>query len=399
MNKIYNTAIIGGGASGLISGVELTHGKNALNGQDVIILERNDRVGKKLIATGNGQGNLTNANLSSEFFYGDKAFIDAFLCYADKINLPTYLEQFGIPLCFDNQGRAYPLSKQASAVLDAIRAYLLDKGVKEQTGVMVESVEKVNGYFTINSDKGQYFAKHVILATGGNAGKQFGTDGKGYAIAEKLGHKKTALYPSLVQLKTQTENIRALKGLKENARVTCYADGKKVKSAVGDLLFTDYGVSGNTVFNVSSGIADSKNAYLIIEFLPDLTFDRVCEIIENRKKLKYIEKNDLLSGVLNKRVGQAVLKTAKSDSVKDIAYAIKNFRLAVTGTTGFNYAQVTRGGIKTDQIDKNTYQSKLIKDLYLTGEILDVDGDCGGYNLTFAFISGIVAAKSVKGDL
>jgi len=399
LNKIYNTAIIGGGASGLISGVELTRGKNALSGEEVIILERNDRVGKKLIATGNGQGNLTNANLSGEFFHGDRAFINAFLEHAKIINLPKYLEDLGIPLCFDSQGRGYPLSKQASAVLDDIRAFLLSKGVKEQTGVTVERIEKRDGIFTIYTDEKEYFAKHVILSTGGNAGKQFGTDGKGYFIAENLGHKKTALYPSLVQLKTQTDSIRSLKGLKETARVTCYADGKKVKSAVGDILFTDYGVSGNTVFSVSSGIADCKNAYLIVEFLPDLSFERVVEIIENRKKLKYIEEKDLLSGVLNKRVGQAVLKTAKSNSVKDIAHAIKNFRLSVTGSTGFNYAQVTRGGIKTDKIDKNTYQSTLVKDLYLTGEILDVDGDCGGYNLTFAFLSGIVAAKSVKEDL
>ena len=399
MQKIYKTAIVGGGAAGLLAAVELLSGSNCFKGEDVLILERNDRVGKKLIATGNGQGNLTNANVSENNYYGDKNFIARFIAQEKNLNLKEYFYRLGIPLGSGKDGKIYPLSKQASAVLDVIRSYLEYKGCVVVTGKKITGVEKTASGFVVLHDKEKFFAKTVIMATGGKAGKQFGTDGTAYAIAEKLGHKTTELYPSLVQIKTETDVIKGLKGLKETACVTAFCGAKPLKSATGDLLFTEFGVSGSAVFTVSAATAGVKDAYLIAEFLPELSFSDTEKILEDRMSKPYFKKEELLCGVLNKRIGQAVVKSAKAFTAKDIAYAIKNFKLKIKGTLDFNYAQVTRGGIKTDKVCVENYQSKLINGFYIVGEALDIDGDCGGYNLTFAFTSGIVAAKDIKDRL
>lgn len=399
MQKSFITAIVGGGAAGLLSAIELLNGSDALSGSEVVILEKNDRVGKKLIATGNGQGNLTNANVSEEFFYGDKAFIKAFLESEKSIDLKNYLRALGVPLCESKDGKIYPLSKQASAVLDILRAYLQYKNCTVITGEAVEKIIKTKSGYKILTAKDEYYARSVIMATGGSAGKQFGTDGSAYALAENLGHKRTEVYPSLVQLKTQTDLIRSLKGLKETAKVTAYSGETALKSAVGDLLFTEFGVSGSAIFTVSAAVAGKKNVKLKIEFLPELSIFETEKIIAERQNLRYFAPEDALSGILNKRVGQAVLKTAKSKKATDIAYALKNFTLSVTGSLGFNYAQVTRGGISTDKVNSKTFESKLNENFYIVGEALDIDGDCGGYNLTFAFVSGIVAARDIKEKL
>lgn len=396
MQKSYKVAIVGGGASGLMTAVELVRGEDAFSGKDVVILERNDRVGKKLIATGNGQGNLTNTDLRLQNYRGEEKFISAFLQKENQIDLSCYLENLGIPLCTLAGGKKYPLSRQASSVLDVIRAFLDEKGVETRVNSKVVNIKNNDGVFVLDTESGKVIAQKVVLSFGGATAKQFGTDGSSYALAERFGHKKTALYPSLVQLKTKTDYIRGLKGLKETARVTLNIDDKAVCSSVGDLLFTDFGVSGSTVFQVSAGYSGQENANLKIEFLPELSVEQIKEILVKRKSLKYFDDQTLLSGILNKRIGQAVLKYANSFDCEKVARAIKNFNLKVIGTLGFDYAQVTKGGIKTRDIDENTFESKLQKGLYIVGEALDVDGDCGGYNLAFAFTSGIAAARGIK---
>lgn len=396
MKKTYHTAIIGGGAAGLMTAVDLLRCPNSIDGADVIILEKNDRVGKKLIATGNGQGNLTNENFSVNNYYGDKAFIESFVADAKSINIKNYLEEIGIPLCTGKDGKVYPLSKQASAVLDVIRLNLLSQGVTEKTTFEVTSIDIKGENYLIRSKDETITAKNVVVAVGGAAAKQFGTDGSQYKILERLGHRKTALYPSLVQLKTDTELIRGLKGLKEVARVTAIVNGKEIKSVTGDLLFTEFGVSGSAIFELSAVVTDKTGVKLKIEFIPELTSDEIRQIIEKRKGLKYFSDADLMTGLVNKRIGQAVLKTVGERSSSKIAFALKNFTLSVTGNLGFNYAQVTKGGIETKDVYPKTMESKLFPNLYIVGEVLDVDGDCGGYNLTFAFVSAILASRAIK---
>ncbi|MBQ3116116.1 MAG: aminoacetone oxidase family FAD-binding enzyme [Clostridia bacterium] len=396
MNKIYQTAIIGGGSAGLMTAVELVSGSDALKGSDVVILERNDRVGKKLIATGNGQGNLTNLNFGAEFFYGNSNFINAFIESAKEINLIEYLKKLGIYTFANKEGKVYPLSRQASSVLDTIRLYLNKRGVEEITSCKVNKVEREGNKYKIQAEGKTFYAINVVFAFGGAVAKQFGTDGSAYALLEGFGHKCTKTYPSLVQLKTELDKIRGLKGLKEVAKVTAIKGGKELMSVTGDLLFTEFGVSGSTIFSLSACVVDKEDVTLKVEFLPDLNQEQIESILLDREQYCAHLQDEYLLGLINKRVGQAVLKAARSKCAKDVAFALKNFTLNVTGNLGANYAQVTKGGIKTDYVDENSYQSKLTKNLYIIGEALDVDGDCGGYNLTFAFVSAIKCAKSIK---
>jgi len=397
----YNVIVIGGGASGLLCAIELLNGTNALLGKDVLILEGNDRVAKKLVATGNGQGNLTNAVLSQENYFGDSNFIRTFLAQEKEIDLKSYLYSLGIPLCEGAEGKMYPISKQANAVCDILRFTLSQKCCNILTGKKVTEVKKSSSGFTVCCGDEKFIASNVVIATGGSAGGHFGTDGSSYALCEKLGHTKTKLYPSLVQIKTELPLIRGLKGLKEVARVTAFDGDKKLKSAVGDLLFTEYGISGNAVFKVSGLLAQAKNPSVKIEFLPSLDEIQLETILLNRENNQCFYGDNAYLGLLSKRVGQAVYKTIDKQKItaKDLCFAVKNFRLKVTGTLGFNNAQVTKGGIRTNEINEKTYESKIVNSLYLTGELLDIDGDCGGYNLTFAFVSGIVSAKSIKSKI
>lgn len=395
MNKIYKVAIIGGGASGLLCATELLSGANALSGKDVVILERNDRVGKKLIATGNGQGNISNAFISSENFSGNPAFISTFINQLNTVNPVIYFENLGIITEKDESGRIYPVSRQANSVLDILRAYLSAKKCTIFTNFKATKITK-NSYFEITSEKGdELIAENVVLAVGGKAGKQFGTDGTAYNLATAFGHELTALYPSLVQLKTEKEPIKALKGIKQNATVSLFDGDKFIKHATGDLLFTDFGVSGNAVFKISDKVQTLKNPIINIDFVPNISEKQLYDILINRKEQGFIPDQDILNGIVHKKLGERIV-ASYGKNMEKIAKIVKNYFIKVIGTLGFDYAQTTKGGIKTDDVSPETYESKLQRGLYLTGEVLDVDGECGGYNLTFAFVSGIVAAKAVK---
>lgn len=396
MDKIYKVAIVGGGASGLFCALELLTGKNSLSADDFILLEKNDRVGKKIVATGNGQCNITNSSIFRENFYGDEDFLNAFYKKLKEFSLEDYLKDYGIYLKTDQEGRKYPISMSANSFLDIILEYLKEKSCNIVTKEKIISIKKQNDIFVLNSENNIYKAQNVVLCVGGSCGSQFGTDGTSYSLALNFNHKLSKLYPSLVQLKTDTTKIKSLKGIKEKAKVTAISSGKKLISSVGDLLFTEYGVSGSTIFKISSCIVDKDDKNLLIEFLPELSLEEITDMLEKRKKLKIYDGEKIFWGLINKRLSSVIYKTAKSDSAKDLAIAVKNFNLKVVGTLGFNYAQVTKGGIVATDVNPFTMQSKKQKGIYIAGEMLNVDGDCGGYNLTFAISSGVFCAKSIK---
>lgn len=398
MLKRYKTVIAGGGASGLLCAIELTTGDGALGGEDVLVVDRNDRAGKKLAATGNGQGNFANADVSLKHYYGESNFIDAFF-NKDFVDVPKYFYKLGIPLYPDSDGRFYPLSKQAASAVDLLINILKKSKCQIKTSLSIVDANKTAGGYIINFDNGEkVFAENLVLATGGKAGAQFGTDGSSYRLAEKFGHKLTPLYPSLVQVKTDRTAIRGLKGVKQ--KVTLYLfDGKKeVASSTGDLLFTDYGVSGNTVFSLSAKLAETKEPIFYADLIPELSIEEVEKILIYRKTSGIISDDDLLTGIINKKTGQAIMRSLRDKSPRFAAHAVKKFKLEVKGTLGFDCAQVTKGGIVTDDVNPFSLQSKLSKNLYIIGEALNVDGDCGGYNLTFAFSSGIRAAEHIKSN-
>lgn len=397
MNNVYKTVIIGGGFSGLVAACTL----GEAFGEKIAIAEGNDRVAKKILATGNGRCNLTNSAIAAKAYRAEPPeFIGYALEKFDSEKLCEKFYSYGVPVTFEGD-KGYPLSKQASCVADALRFKCEDCGVKVFTDFKCDKIAKnADGTFSVYSRGRELRGEKVLLACGGAAGKAYGTDGSGYALAKSLGHTVTEIYPSLVQLKTQTDKIRGLKGIKCVAEVCALSDGKVASTSTGDVLFTDYGVSGNAIFSVSSAISGAKNAELVLSFVPEKTQAELTEIIKNAIfALPDKSGEEVLGGIVNKRVARAVLKAA--DCGAEIRYAakiartLKNFTLKVEGTLGFDCAQVTHGGVRLTEVNPRTMESKIVKGLYFSGEILDVDGDCGGFNLQWAFSSGSAAAVAI----
>lgn len=395
-------AIIGGGASGLFLA-------NALQGNKTVILfERGDRVGRKLSATGNGQGNLTNlAAGETEYFslQGGEERAREIITAADVQATYAYFQGLGVPLSADERGRVYPASRQASALTDALRFSLAQKKVDVRLSTCICDIERTKGGFILyaeNGEKGQkqcIFAEKVVLCTGGKAAKNFGSDGSAYALAEKLGHSLTALYPSLVQLKTDVTHTKTLKGIRVNdgGLTATLSDGTR-HSLRGDVIFTDYGVSGDAVFRISAFITDkiSAGVGLEVDFLPDISEAEIYTCLQRKRNaFPDLPDTELLFGVVNNQIGRAVLKRAKGD-LRAAARLVKSFPLPVVGSLGFDYAQVTKGGIPLSEVTENL-ESRFASGLYFTGEILDVDGQCGGFNLQWAFSSAMRVANALGG--
>ncbi len=371
--KHYDIAIIGGGASGCYLAALLsdTERKTAL-------IESCDRLGRKLSATGNGQGNLSNILMSA-----DKYFSSAPELVADVLCDQSVLDPFLGIFEADEKGRVYPTGRRASSLTDSLRRKI-ERAENIDVYLGAEVTSLAHGFvLTFNGE--QISADKVVLAAGGKAQKQFGTDGKAYALAERFGHKTTKLYPSLVQLKTDTENIKTLKGLRVDCLATAIYEGKPLRSCRGDVIFTDYGVSGNAIFTLSSYVTDKIGAEINLSFLPDVGEREIASDVERKQNAGY-ERSEWLACTLPNQLGRAIMRRCKSDKPEDIARTVKNFRLSCKGTLGFDYAQVTRGGIEMSGVSYNL-ESEYERGLYFCGEILDVDGECGGYNLHWAFSS------------
>ena len=397
---IYNTIIIGGGASGLfLTNLLLQKGANP---NTLLVLERGERVGKKLSATGNGQGNITNLSVTKGGYFSSQAQAtpraQTLINAHDDNQLKNFFASLGVPLLPDERGRVYPASRQASALTDALR-FGAEK-VRTEFRTQVTKVEKQGGMFEViaQTEEGAktFYAKSVVLCTGGKAAKNFGTDGSAYALATAFGHTVTKLYPSLVQLKTETAPTKTLKGIRVNDGVLTarYPGGEC--SLQGDIIFTDYGVSGDAVFRISAYIADKieSGVTLSIDFLPQLSQAEVLDLLQCKTQAyPCLDKNETLFGIVNNQIGRAIFRRAAGDIQKAASF-VKAFPLQVTGSLGFDYAQVTKGGVPLAEVDDNL-QSNYTSGLYFAGEILDIDGACGGYNLQWAFSSACVVANAI----
>ncbi len=382
--KNYDVAIIGGGAAGLACAVTL---KKTDKNISVIVIESGPRAGRKIAASGNGQGNITNSDMTARNFHGSGKKTAEKLCCSGEYD-PRSL--FDFLFVTDKSGRTYPAGKQASALSDSLIADVLGSGAELLLSTAVTRVDK--GFGLTLSDGRSITSEYVVLAAGGKAQKQFGTDGGGFSIAKSLGHSVTPLYPSLVQLKCDTRYTKTLKGI----RAECVVRLLGVAEAAGDVIFTDYGLSGNAIFSISSHLAGRKDEALSIEFLPEFSEEQIAEIIARRKAAGY-DGAELLFGTLHNQIARAIVKRCQSSDPAKLAALVKNFTVDVCGTLGFDYAQVTAGGVPFSEIDGNL-QSRITPKLYLVGEVADVDGDCGGYNLTWAFCSGMHAAKAICGE-
>lgn len=400
---VFKAVIIGAGASGLALAVKLSL---RFGGENVALIERLDRVGKKLLSTGNGQCNLTNVDCDLSHFHSEKlGFCENIITNYGKNSVQSFFESLGIPLTEDG-GKVYPLSKQASSVLDALRFKISALNTQCFLGEKIVDIKKQGDLFTIYSDSGKVFnAQNVIVSVGGNSQKHLGTDGSSYTLLENFGHKKTKLYPSIVQLKADVKRLKGLKGLKQKVNAFAVVDNKVVANSYGDIMFTDYGLSGNVAFYLSSYFAGKNNSFIQIDFCPELSQIELINFIKNKQKnCSYLNVEHLLSGIMNTKIACAILRnlgfslelTVGKINAEEISMLIKNYRVEILGSLSFDGAQVTKGGIAVSEFDNKTLQSKLIKNLYATGEVLDVDGDCGGYNLTWAFSSAFAVADAIK---
>ncbi len=398
----YKIAIVGGGASGLFLASVLR-----ANGGEIALLERGERLGRKLSATGNGQGNISHrAVANTPYFSSSKEGAlraQSIVQRYDDTSLRDFFEGLGVLLFYDERGRAYPTGRQASSLTDALRFYAAEKGVATYTDAQIIAMEKRGDIFVLTAESGARFtAEKVVLCTGGKAAKNFGTDGKAYGLAQAFGHTVTPLYPSLVQLKTDTAKTKSLKGVRLfDCAVTAAWQGDtgtQTRTVIGDIIFTDYGVSGDAVFRLSAFLADKEGGTLTVDFLPDVDRESLVRVIENKlQKFPNRDRMEVLSGIVNNPLGRAIMRSVNGDDAQAIAEGVKAFTLSVRGTLGFDYAQVTKGGIPLNEVD-DTLQSKRVDGLYFAGEILDVDGECGGFNLQWAYASARVVAAALTGE-
>ena len=387
-------AIIGGGASGLFLACSLSAKHN------VILFERGERLGRKLAATGNGQGNITNLAVREKGYFtseqNELSKITEIVRAYDHESLKGFFAELGVSLFADERGRVYPTGRQASALLDALRFSLAEKNTNVKLCSMITSIEKKGEKFLLRLEKETYQADAVVICVGGKAAKNFGTDGNGYALAKSFGHTVSALNPSLVQLKTDTTSTKTLKGIRVSDGVLrCRLDEKEI-SVRGDILFTEYGISGDATFRLSAFLADRTGEGLCVyaDFLPQLLEGEIRELVEKKRKaFPSLAKEEWLFGIVNNQIGRAILKLSKGDLEKAVKL-VKNFPLTVKGSLGFDYAQVTKGGVLLSEVDENL-QSKKANGLYFAGEILDVDGECGGFNLQWAYSSARTVATAL----
>lgn len=371
----------------------------------VLLLERSDRLGKKLSATGNGQGNLTNVNFGCSHYFtqnsAERDKIERILSNATEKDLIHFFEGLGGLFSADERGRVYPTCRQASSLTDLLRYHLSGGNAEIALSSKVTDVKRDGKGFmlTVQTEQGEerIFSENVVICAGGKAAKNFGTDGNGYSLAKPFSHTVTPLYPALVQLKTDARKTKSLKGIRVmNAKVSAYDGEKLLKTTRGDLIFTEYGVSGDAIFKISSFVtqfAERNTVTLCVDLLPEISENVLYSTLIEKSKNANVDRQELLCGILNNQIGRLIMK--ESEDIKTVVEKVKKFLIKVTGTLGFDYAQVTKGGIPLNEVDEQL-QSKYQKGLYFAGEILDVDGECGGYNLQWAFSSAVTVANALN---
>ncbi len=380
---LYEVVIIGGGAAGMMAGIAASN----FGATSICILEKNDSMGKKLLATGNGRCNITNVNAIGA---GDTLL---------------FFQHLGLETREEAEGRIYPYSEQASSVLNILLYKLKDQGIKIQLKSLVTEVNYDKDVFQILLSNGSVVqGKKLIIATGGKAGPQFGSTGDGYGFGKKLGHTLKRTMPSLVQMVSPFEWFKQLKGVRTKGVVTLFRNGSAVDCEKGEIQFTADGISGICVLNLSKNY--EKGDWVRLDLFPEYTEDdlnvRLAERkqwIGNRNLIDFFEGtiHKKLIPVLIERLGfseQRLASTLESEEIQKISKILKQWDIIIDGTKGWKEAQVTAGGILLDEIQENSMESRILSGLYFAGEVVDIDEKCGGYNLQWAWHSGYAAGSA-----
>ncbi len=428
--KIYDVCIVGGGASALACATAI---KKENSNIEVLLLEKNDRLGKKIFATGNGRCNLSNNHATS---FGKTA---------------RFFRELGIEIYTDSEGRAYPVSNQSSDIVGAFSDFLYANGVDIRLDTYVADIQKQSNekskseskseaksclFFVMAKNGKKFYAKKLVIAMGGKAGSQFGTCGEGYKIARSFGHTITRLAPGLSPIEcecadaskgsnipniSKVSNISKVlnvSNVRARAKATLYKKDEPIKTEEGEVQFTEYGLSGICIFNLSGDIKLDKNTqfedyHITLDLLPEHNQEEIIYLLKKRQSIKYLEADRLLRGLVNERLATEIISYAcgmpaneekteakkaselTADEIKKIASELKNLTYKVKNVRGWQYAQTTVGGVCASEIDEATMQSKKVEGLYFIGEMTEYAGACGGYNLENAWETARIAGKAI----
>ncbi|MCS4471960.1 NAD(P)/FAD-dependent oxidoreductase [Clostridium botulinum] len=405
----HEIIILGGGASGITASIISKD-----MGSNVAILESNDRIGKKILTTGNGRCNISNENISScKYYSNNNNFYKFILSQFTVQDTKNFFNSLGLPLITLNEGKIYPMSLQASSVLDILRLAIEDRQIPIYFNNKVKNIKKSNKGFVISTENEIFQCKKLILASGGMSAPNTGSDGSGFKLAKNFGHNIIDPVPGLVQLKLDFPYLKALSGIKFDGNVKLTLDNKNLREESGEILFTDYGISGPPILQLSSLVSrplyNNKKIYLEIDMFPNMSKENIINLLENHWGTFYYRTiHDSFIGIINKKLIPTLLKYCGIKNIhmpcqditwqekEKIFHALKNWTFTITGTNSFKNSQVTCGGVDTSEVSNKSLESLKVKDLYFCGEILDVNGDCGGFNLQWAWSSGYIAGKNAS---
>lgn len=387
--------IIGAGASGMAAALAAAENPEV----EVLVLERQSRVGRKLLATGNGRCNLTNLHALEGGYHGvSPDFSQTALTRFSPEEALAWFRSLGLYTVAEPSGRVYPYSDQANSVVDVLRLAMDKPNITLVTGFTVEKIRREPEGFTLSSREDSYFCHKVIVACGGLAGSKLGGTMSGYQLLGKLGHRSTRLRPALVQIKCGWGGVVGLKGVRANCHVKILRDEALFAQSTGELQFTEMGLSGPVIFEISRDVCFGKGDWRArLDFLPEMSQEELEEMLLERQQRNF-PMEELLTGILHNRLGRVLTKAAgisgrqagelTREEIAQVCRTVKDFDIPLTEPLGMDSAQVTAGGVLTENFDPQTLESRLVPGLYACGEVLDVDGDCGGYNLQWAWSSG-----------
>ena len=391
--------IIGAGASGMAAALAASENSDTM----VVLMERQARVGRKLLSTGNGRCNLTNLHAMESGYHGEDPFFSQYARqqYSPEATL-EWFRGMGLFTVAEASGRVYPYSDQANSVVDVLRFALEKPNIQLKTGFEADKVRRVDAGFRVETGEEAVFCDRLIIACGGLAGTKLGGTMSGYKLLRSLGHHCTKLRPALVQLKTDWPGITGLKGVRANCFVQILHNGQVTAQSSGELQFTEYGLSGPVIFEISRDVCQQRGSWNCrLDFLPHIGKDALLTELKRRRETP-LPASELLTGILHNRLGRVLVQSVgisgqrlisemKDHELDAVAQSIKSFEIALSEPLGMDCAQVTAGGIVTGEFDHTTMESRIVPGLYACGEVLDVDGDCGGYNLQWAWSSGRLA--------
>jgi len=392
--------IIGAGAAGLAAAITLGRA-----GQQVILLEQNSKVGKKILVSGNGKCNISNRHIDLHHFHSNNpAFVEEILDGYDLKKIERFFASIGLVLVEGRAGQMFPMSLQASSVVELLTYEAQRVGVEIICDCTVSSIEKEGGHFILETSQDTKQCNKLLITTGSPAAPQLGGNTSGYAFASRLGHTLIPRHPSLVQLCTEEGWVKSCAGVKVAGRATLYANGEQITSREGDILFTHYGISGLAILDLSREVSTRLTNFdyceLSLDLMPKFSKEKLTNLLLNRIDKESQKPLSLwLQGIIHKKLIPILLAQSKCKSrvegelnrkeINKLVHSIKHLKLSISDTRGWEGAEVATGGIDTQEVNPQTLESTLVPNLYFGGEILDVDGDRGGFNFHFAWVCGL----------